>query len=361
MKSHLRLIALLLLSPQLATLYGDAEMKSKSPPHSSSEVFLSHPCSSFEVEFSPLFLKPSSSNLHYAAEAIPLPLPSPDWKISDIHPDTHFGFDVGLCGIFHRAHTALSLDWEHFHSSDSASKEVSSNNMIGPFFEIGPDAQPYKKAEGHAKFHFDQVNLDYGLFVHFGRRLEANLFAGAAYAHIKQTVKSTYSNSDKTIVRQIRAPSTFSGAGPQFGVDFSYCLVKGLHVTGESAASLFVGTLKNHTSYASLSPLNAGLGVGSPNKQGTSVHRRKGQVVPGFEGSLGLAYCFTFCKHYLIEIAAGYQAQVYFNAVQSVDMSSEVINVFPVPDTEGVFARTFTRTLSNFALSGPYARLNLGF
>jgi hypothetical protein len=46
-------------------------------PPSGSLVFLSHPFYSFEIQGSALLLQPTGSALHYAAEAIPFPLPSP--------------------------------------------------------------------------------------------------------------------------------------------------------------------------------------------------------------------------------------------------------------------------------------------
>src|SRR5271155_3663982 len=55
---------------------------------------------SFEGLFRALYLLPSGSDLYYAAEAIPLPLPSPNWFIEDIRPEYHFGFDVGLKATF---------------------------------------------------------------------------------------------------------------------------------------------------------------------------------------------------------------------------------------------------------------------
>jgi hypothetical protein len=327
---------------------------------STSDVFLSHPCHTFELFGSALLLQPTGNHLHYAAEAVPLPAPSPDWKIHQINTDYHFGFDVGLRGIFHSTNSDLTLNWEHFHSTDSASKRVSSTNMIGPFFEIGPDASAYKKAHGKATFHFDEVNLDYGILINFGDRLRTNLYSGVSFAYINQTLFSKFSNFEETVVRTIKVPSTFKGAGPQVGLDFAYRIVEGFHFVGEAAASLLVGRQKNHTTYKALSPALAPLGVSPPNKQKTNVHKKR-QVIPGLEGKLGLSYLFTSCTHYMIKLEAGYQAQIYINAIQSIDMGSEVVTPPVVPDTVGVFARTFEQTLSNFALAGPYFMLDIGF
>ncbi|MBS0620715.1 MAG: hypothetical protein JSS61_04580 [Verrucomicrobia bacterium] len=354
MKNHLKCV----IAVSLFSLAAHADTSTN--PRSNADIFLSSPAHTFELEINSLILKPTGGDLHYAAEAVPLPLPSPHWKIQDIHTDYHYGFDIGLRGIFHSAYTFLSLNWERFHASDSASKKVSSNNMIGPFFEIGPDASVYKKAHGNVSFHFDEVNLDYGIFMNFGERLQTNLFAGVSFARIKQTLTSKYSNYSGSIRRTIKTPSSFMGAGPQLGLEFGYKIVEGFHLNGKARASLFIGTQKNHTSYKSFDPALGGLGITPPNKQSTQVSNAT-QIVPGLEGALGLSYVFSFRKHYMVKLEAGYQAQVYIDSIQSVDIGSEV-NTPPVaPDTVGVFARTFEKHLNNFALSGPYALIVLGF
>jgi hypothetical protein len=85
------------------------------------------------------------------------------------------------------------------------------------------------------------------------------------------------------------------------------------------------------------------------------------QVVPGLEGKLGLAYSVTFSGDYLIDLEVGYESKVFLNALQSTDMGSEVDDVLIVAETSGVYARTFQRTLSNFALAGPYITASFGF
>lgn len=337
-------------------MYGDTPPPT--PPQNS--VFLSHPDYTFEFEFSALVLQPTGSDLHYAAEAVPLPIPSPNWLIYDIDPSYDFGFDIGLGGVFRNTNTNLRVNWEHFHSSDTASISVPAADMLGPFFEIGPDAAPYTKAHGRVTFHFDAANLDYGIFLNLGDRLQTNLFGGVGFAYIHQTLLSEFSNVSEGIYRSIETPSSFTGAGPQVGLDFSYRVVDGFNFTGGAMVSLLVGALRNHTSYVSNTPFLPFDGVHNPNGQEINVSNRT-QVVPGMEGKLGLSYVLNFGDHYMFRIEAGYQAQIYLNAIQSVDIGSEVIDL-DVPDASiGVFARTFQRTLSDFALAGPYATISFGF
>lgn len=324
------------------------------------DFFLFSPAATIVTEFRALIAKPSSNNLSYAAEAIPFPIPSPNWNIFNINPGYRFGFDVGVMSIFHGTDTMLQFNWEHFNSSSCAALEFPSTDMVGPFFEIGPDASTYKQTQGKVTFHYDSVSLNYGQYVYVGDHLQANLFVGLNAGRIKQELFSQFASLDNTTIRSIAIPSHFIGAGPQIGLTFCYDIIKGLCFTGKASAAIIVGPLKNHTVYSATSPFLAGLNVGSPNIQRTCVEKST-QVIPWFYQRLGFGYNTDFWNHYSFGIEAGYEARIYNNAIQSVDIGSEVDTPPLIPDTVGVFARTFKKTLSNFSLAGPYVGLNVGF
>lgn len=323
--------------------------------------FISYPAYTVNCEVKALYLQPTASNLNYAAKATTLPALSPDWAISEIKPDYHWGFDVKLDYIFCERNLNIALSWDHFYSKDFASRELPPVDLIGPFFEVGPEAFTFKNAFGEVVFDYDSVNLDCGFFVDIDRYLRTNLFFGINAVRLKQTLTSQFSSFDELTVRKIKTPSTFTGAGPSLGFDFSYNIANGFYVNGGGTASLLVGTLKNHTKYESLSPLLPFLGITPPHEQTTTVDN-KTQLIPSFGGRLGVSYCMTFCDCYTLNIEAGYEARVYINAIQSVDIGSELVTppIAP-PNSVGVYARTFDRTLSNFALAGPYLVLNIGF
>lgn len=329
------------------------------------DVTIGCPAYIIEGQFKALFLKPSTNNLYYAAEAFPFnntiatPGVAPRWAIYDLHPDYHFGFDLGLRTTFPSQCTNLSIHWEHFKSCTSASHAAGTNNMMGPLSSIGPDAEEYKQARGQVKFNFNEVNITYGQAVDFGTHMHSNFFAGLSFARIKQCLSTFYAGAD-TVSRTTLVPSSFTGAGPQCGVDFSYTITNNFCFSGQLAAALLVGPAKNHTTWASTSPILANLGDPSPNLQSTCVENRH-QMVPSFTEQLGFTYCRSFCESYLAKLEFGYQAKIFLNAIQSTDLSSGVIDVTPYDNTVGVFARTFARTLGNFALSGPYIGFDIAY
>lgn len=326
-----------------------------------SAVYLKSPKYRIDTQFRALALSPSANNIDYAAQATPLPIQSPRWNTYELIPGHHFGFDIGIQVQLHTRKTALGINWEHFSSNSTARHDVPvDTDMVGPFFEIGPDAQPYKKARGKVCFKFNTVNLTYGQWIHFGDHLDTNLFAGINATTIKECLTSVFSNKDNSIIRTISSPSSFTGAGPQVGCDFVYHVVKGLNFTGQLSGALIIGPVKNSTTYSSVSPELTLLNFASPNEQSTHTCKHS-QVVPGISERLGIAYFFSACSTFVCKIEIGYEARVYINAIQAIDMASQVTGVKPVPDTAGVFARTFKKTVSNFALSGPYFALNIAF
>lgn len=320
-----------------------------------------------------LFLQPNGSSIYYAVEAFPyntgiaIPEVSPSWQVFEIDPSYHSGFEVGAKFLFPKNDMNLELNWERIHTQDSASMDVApqpfgTGNMVGPFFDIGPNSEAYKKASGEAVFHFDAVNLIFGKMVCFVNDLSARLYAGAGFSRIHQSISSTFSNTAGTISRTVYAYSTFLGAGPEFGLDFDYRLYGGFSFTGSSSLALYMGQLKNQTTFSSLTPALATISVPQPNVQTTTVPNRT-QLIPGFEEKLGFCYAVS-CKRWGFALGAGYQFQVYLDAVQSVDMTAPQVipSLTPGPTANmGVYAVGFERTLSNFILTGPYVSLNIDF
>lgn len=310
-----------------------------------------------EVKF--LYLQPTANNLGYAAEAIPLPLPSPDWIIHDIRPDYHPAFEVSLNAQSCDSCFNGEVRYTRFHSEDSNSTNVGTENMVGPFFEIGPDAINYLTSKGKCTFDYNAIDLTLGYGFCLQDCFHANLFAGIGGVRIKEKVTSHFADASGLITRKITTPISFTGIGPELGMDFSYAFCGNFQLVGSTTAALLVGNIKNHTNYVSNIPEVDAEGIPMPNEQSTKGHK-KTQVVPAFEGKLGIAYNFCLCD-WNVGIDAGYEVRYYINALQSTDISSEVITPPDVPDKVGVFARTFKHTLSDFALAGPYVALNIEF
>lgn len=382
MKSLPSLIALSLIStltaatkPQTTPTPSQQQQQQQQmqQPPSSPHCWKTDPfCSdvTYELYGDLLYLQPNASNLYYAVEAIPfdediaIPAASPNWKVFEINPNYRFGFDVGLQVLFPNSQMNIEANWERLHTHDSHSHHVPiSGDMVGPIFDIGPNSALYLKAKGKARFHFDTANLMFVKRYCFYDRIYTSFYAGASFVRIKEILRAEYSNTSTSTARIIESHSTFTGGGPQFGLNFDCRLYDNLFFTGSSSVSLYMGRLDNSTTFRSFSPGLTHAGIPQPNKQRTSVPHRT-QVVPGFEEKLGFSYAILFNNCCKLEFGIGYQLQIYLDAIQSIDMTAPQVLPSLVPGVTvdlGVYAVGFERTLSNFMLTGPYFSTSFDF
>lgn len=320
-----------------------------------------------DVHFTLLALRPCGDSFDYAVQTVAGRPASPSWKILNIKPDYHCAFEIGanmqpecMCGCF-------MVNWEHFDSQDTSTKHIpiNSEDSVGPFFHIHSDSD-FTRARGRVRFHFDEVNVDYGVFLSAHECLNTNFYSGVSFVHIQRDFITRYANRnqadrDLEVIRLIKTPSRFDGIGPQVGVDLTYKVAGGLCMAGGGAAGLLFGRLKNHTHFEAQSPAlaNTNINITPPNRQSTKVHHSR-QLIPAFEGRLGIGYC-TDRMDCSFRFEIGYFAQIYLNAIQSVDIASEVHHSPVSSSSVGVFPRAFERHFSNFALAGPYVTLGVRF
>jgi hypothetical protein len=321
-----------------------------------------------------LFLQPNGSSLYYAAQAIPLDQSlssfqavSPNWKIFELSPGYTPTFKFGGKALFTPTRTKLEVSWEHLETSTKSSECLSTTAdggtlMIGPLFDIGPNSAAYTRAKGKAHFEFDAVDVLFEQGFCAFTRLYPTIFAGVGFARIKQTLQSTFLNAANTTSRSIETYSKFTGAGPKIGVDFDYRIVSDFFFSGTMSCGLAIGQQTNGTTFESDSPFLIANNIPEPNKQTTTVPHRT-QLIPSFEERLGFSYVRT-CDCWKVKCEVGYLAQIYLNAVQTIDMTAPQVppSILPgtVPDA-GVYAVGFERTLSNFMVTGPFISLAFDF
>lgn len=323
----------------------------------------SAPDYTYDMNFTTLFLKPSS-NLLYTAQADGKPIGetilSPKWHVYKIQPHYNFAFDLGAKIILHKKNSILKANWEHFLSTDDASQNAGLvTSMVGPLFQIGPDAVQYSKAHGTADYRRDKLNITYGQSIEVGQDLAINLLAGVSFNRLQQIYANSYSSNDYQTTRMVTTLNTFSGVGPELGVDLTYRIHKGLSFVSRSAFDLATGTTKNSTEYASYSPDNITTGIKNPNNQSLTVD---GQliIVPVLSQKIGVNYELAFRNHCAFQMEIGYLTQFYSNVFHSVTFASDVIDA-DYPAQIGLYAQTLQENISNFSLGGPYFKLEVGF
>jgi hypothetical protein len=316
------------------------------------------------------YMQPNSTNFYYGASAIgitegvsaPADVASPNWTVLKVSPDYHPGIEVGINLTLNDANIEIGADWQWLHCDDSNSFQASneSGHMVGPFFDIGPNAASYKIAKGEATSHFDEVDVTFAKELCFFNNFHTRFYGAASFLRIMQSLQATYSNVSSTIVRKVNTTSTFTSGGPQIGLDYDYRICKGFFFSGRSALSMFVGRMKNATTYQSFTPELALIGLSQPNNQATTIPSVT-QLVPAFEQKLGFSY-LAIWNHLKASFEIGYRCQIYLNAVQNINMATQAVpaDLVATPDV-GVFAVTFEQSNSNFMLMGPYARIGFDF
>ena len=156
--------------------------------------------------------------------------------------------------------------------------------------------------------------------------------------------------------------SLFTGAGPKFGFNFNYRFFKNFFFSGTCSGGLAIGNSQNNTTYQSNAPYLTQNNISQPNSQQTTVPNRT-QLVPAAEERLGLTY-IGVTENFAFRLGVGYTGQVYFNAIQSMDMTApqQLPSTSPAAVAQaGEFAVGFERTLSNFILQGPYISFSADF
>jgi len=86
------------------------------------------------------------------------------------------------------------------------------------------------------------------------------------------------------------------------------------------------------------------------------------RVIPGIDAKLGGSYTIPVGNFGIFKCEAGYQAAVYFDAVNQFSLTEVVSTTTdPFEGRSSVFLRTAVEFQSNFVVHGPYVRFSLQF
>ena len=312
--------------------------------------------SHLEVTFGALILQPTGTNLDYAVLGFPFPVVSPHWDVATINPSYSAGFDLGGRYIFQNNVNDVQLNWDHLNTNNSNSTYAGSGQFATPLFQSGPsigqNSNPAtQQAHAIAKFNYDVVNIDVGHVVDYSAQTQVRYFAGLSGAQLKEWFSVSFQDNAQTFDINSINKSRFIGIGPLFGVDGLYKLPHNIGVTGSLAASALMGSMQPRTDYISTSPEITGQNYQSITPRNTT------QVVPGIEGKLGLNYVYSFDNGALAKVAVGYEYANYFNAIVAYNPAT----VFGEINTGTIALESLGKSVSNFAVNGPYVNLSIQF
>ena len=203
----------------------------------------------------------------------------------------------------------------------------------------------YKDANGNVQFAYDSVHLDGGHTFCAECAFQLRVFGGVEFARIGQNLTGTFQSPDGSALSADTTTSLFTGAGPRVGLKGQYALGN-FQFLGEVAGAALIGTSQSRINFTTSSPTLAG-----NNQSLTSPNAT--QVVPSIDARLATAYTFPATNYGVFKIEVGYQAAVYFDAVNQYSLTQVPVNVPMIPPV-GVFLATAQHLQSNFTDQGPY-------
>lgn len=335
-----------------------------------------------EVQLAWLNFKPMSNNHTYAYDVAGKQPYYQDWHAQSINPSYASGFELGLQYTFQPDIFNASVDWMHVSSNDSSYKkgnqtlQFANIEFVAPPFEMSPPVFGIRRADATLHYNYDNVavNLE-KIFATSHSWMSAKLIGGINILRLKQTVATTFSDMvgaeptpystalppDPSFSFQLQSISEFMGAGPDLGVSGQLEIFKGLRLIGTASGSLNVGTTSIQENFTSTSATLTQNGIGVSKQQVTTPN--KTQVVPGFDGKLGLIYQFRNKSVPNFSIEGGYRVITYMNAISTTAPQTLV-----QPGTNPGVPEFSTGTMAivsmsqqdrPFNLNGPYVMLKL--
>lgn len=305
----------------------------------------------FEVSGSLLYLQPGAGNLEYGTLTNPLPAVSPHWNNQSLKPDLSPAFAVGARYMIDGAND-VAVRWTHLNASTNGSFFATPTQMVGPPYLIGPESLDYKNAYGGVRSTYDSVSLDGGHTFCAECSFQFRVFAGVEFARIRRTLTGRFQSTDGVAYHAYANESSFTGAGPRFGMKSQYALGD-FQFISEVAAAALIG---NTESRIDMTTMNGNLA--EPTNQYLASPKAV-QVIPSLNGKLAAAYTFPSSNFGLFQIEAGYRAAVYFNAVSQYSMTQVPTGLVLPPN--GIYLATAQRFQSNYTDHGPFLTGNLKF
>jgi len=304
----------------------------------------------FEVSGTASFLQPGAGNLEYGTLINPLPLVTPHWANQSLKPNFTPSFSFGARYMPDESKD-IQLNWTHLRNTATDSFFASPTEMVGPPYLIGPESALYKNGSGSVKTNYDVVNLDAGYTFCAECAFQMRAFGGVSAARIGQNLSGLFASRDGAASSGYTVNSLFTGAGPRVGIKGQFG-IGDFQFIGEMAGAVLIGSAQSRMDFTTLSP-SFGLSsqyITSPNAT---------RVVPAIDGRLATAYTFAPTAYGLFKVEAGYKAAVYFDAVNSYELT-QVPTSLTLPPI-GIYLATQQHILSNFTNHGPYVTASWAF
>lgn len=330
-----------------------------------------------------LYLKPMSNNHIFAYDVGGQQTYYQNWHAQALNPGNTSAFELGLQYAMQENRYNLSGDWIHLSSSTTASKhgndtlDLKNIEFVAPSFEMSPPVFGIRYVDSKLNYNYDDMTFNLEKVFKPYNWLRSKIVAGINVLYIKQNITTTFSDyvgslptpysyalpPDPSYSFQIQSISQFVGSGPDIGISGQLEFIPGFSIVGAAFGSLNVGTTSVQETFTATSQVLTNLGIGV-SKQAITVPN-KTQVVPGFDGKLGLQYQFQSAYFSNFSLEGGYRIVTYINAISTINPQTLVqpgsFNETPEFATGTMAIVSISQQDRPFNLNGPYVTLKINF
>lgn len=346
MSKHTRTIAAIAASSLLAAFAANANKGADYKPHHKAE----HQ-KKFTLTGGATYLEPSFNGLDYYTFVTPV-IPDTDGaqnvRTENLEQTFNWGYFLGATYQISK-HYDVQATWAQINTSNSDSDTVvgeknaviiTSNNK-----NIGVDEGSVATIDGRQTLDYQVLDLTLGQTHNITEMLKTRLFAGVRYAKISADTDITYIQTDIDPNPYDNYDTSFSGVGPEVGVDLQYKIYDKLGVVASFAGAFLIG---NQDSSADV------YGARDQNSVDADSNTR---MVPALNGKLGANWEIPYqLNGWGFGVEAGYQVAYYFQVVDEVQYQGRPLAIMADART-----RQEEHNYADVGFMGPYLNFSAAF
>jgi hypothetical protein len=190
-------------------------------------------------------------------------------------------------------------------------------------------------------------------------------FAGISGLWLQQKIEADFAGTALTapltpFTFDITTRAKYKAIGLRFGMEGEYQGWCNINPVSMLATTLFIGREEPATNSNGTSALLTAGGI--PENFQSISHHHYTQIVPSFDGKLGLKYSGLYSPGKEFAIEVGYMASIYINALQNYVPSTFVPDAqTPGITTGSFFLQSLLKATESFSVDGPYATVSVKF
>jgi hypothetical protein len=259
------------------------------------------------------YLSPSYDSLEYFASTSTSTLAGTvDANSEKVSPGYDWGYFLAA-GYKISNHYDIQTSWTALNTGNSDGTSVTGHDAIVILSDLfGTIITAGEKATAHSSENltFQAFDATIGQYHTVTDHLSARVLTGIRYAKIDLDIDNSYTITGIPGPIRNDYDSSFSGWGPEAGMDLEYKVYKMLNLTGHLAAAFLIGTQEASSSnFFDTTPTQINIEVDKDTR-----------IVPALDAKLGLSWNNLYKNHnWGLGIEGGYQVAYYFDAAAIVD------------------------------------------